>query len=104
VRLDLLLIWRPITSRTMMERLFEIQKIFAEPICHLIRLRAPGNRLLDLGFGRGHIMPGAGLRLRGLRDGQLRRLVEQLERVRQAVELRHARRRRHSLTALTPSS
>jgi SAM-dependent methyltransferase len=34
----------------------DIQKIFAEPICHLIRLRAPGNRLLDLGFGRGHIM------------------------------------------------
>ena len=34
----------------------DIQKIFAEPICHLLRLRAPGNRLLDLGFGRGHIL------------------------------------------------
>jgi SAM-dependent methyltransferase len=34
----------------------DIQKIFAEPICHLIRLRAPGSRLLDLGFGRGHIL------------------------------------------------
>jgi SAM-dependent methyltransferase len=34
----------------------EIQRIFAEPICHLIRLRAPGPRLLDLGFGRGHVI------------------------------------------------
>ena len=34
----------------------EVQKIFAEPICHLLRLRAPGPRLLDLGFGRGHVM------------------------------------------------
>lgn len=38
----------------------EIQKIFAAPICHLLRLRASGNRLLDLGFGRGHIMRLAG--------------------------------------------
>jgi SAM-dependent methyltransferase len=57
VRLDLLL---DMATRLEHEdddnEFLEIQKIFAEPICHLIRLRAPGNRLLDLGFGRGHIM------------------------------------------------
>ncbi|MFI5244764.1 MAG: class I SAM-dependent methyltransferase [Gemmatimonadales bacterium] len=58
----------------------EIQKIFAEPICHLIRLRAPGNRLLDLGFGRGHIMRLArayGFEVYGMDSS--RRLVAQLE-------------------------
>ncbi len=58
----------------------EIQKIFAEPICHLIRLRAAGNRLLDLGFGRGHIMRLArayGFEVYGMDSS--RRLVEQLE-------------------------
>jgi len=58
----------------------EIQKIFAEPICHLIRLRAPGNRLLDLGFGRGHIMRLArayGFEVYGMDSS--RRLVGQLE-------------------------
>jgi len=57
----------------------EIQKIFAEPICHLIRLRAPGNRLLDLGFGRGHIMRLArayGFEVYGMDSSS--RLVDQL--------------------------
>ena len=57
VRLDLL---QDMASRLEHEddtnEFLDIQKIFAEPICHLIRLRAPGTRLLDLGFGRGHIM------------------------------------------------
>jgi SAM-dependent methyltransferase len=57
VRLDLLLDLASRLEHDDDENDFlEIQKIFAEPICHLIRLRAPGNRLLDLGFGRGHIM------------------------------------------------
>ncbi len=34
----------------------EVQRIFAEPICHLLRLRTAGSRLLDLGFGRGYIL------------------------------------------------
>ena len=34
----------------------EVQRIFAEPICHLLRLRSRGSRLLDLGFGRGYVM------------------------------------------------
>jgi SAM-dependent methyltransferase len=58
----------------------DIQKIFAEPICHLIRLRAPGNRLLDLGFGRGHIMRLArayGFEVYGMDSSS--RLVQQLE-------------------------
>jgi SAM-dependent methyltransferase len=58
----------------------EIQKIFAEPICHLIRLRAPGNRLLDLGFGRGHILRLArayGFEVYGMDSSS--HLVEQLQ-------------------------
>jgi 2-polyprenyl-3-methyl-5-hydroxy-6-metoxy-1,4-benzoquinol methylase len=58
----------------------EIQKIFAEPICHLIRLRAPGNRLLDLGFGHGHIMRLArayGFEVYGMDSSTL--MVEQME-------------------------
>jgi SAM-dependent methyltransferase len=58
----------------------DIQKIFAEPICHLIRVRAPGNRLLDLGFGRGHIMRLArayGFEVYGMDSS--RHLVSQLE-------------------------
>jgi 2-polyprenyl-3-methyl-5-hydroxy-6-metoxy-1,4-benzoquinol methylase len=57
----------------------DIQKIFAEPICHLLRLRAPGNRLLDLGFGRGHILRLArayGFEVYGMDTSS--RLVEQL--------------------------
>lgn len=34
----------------------EVQSIFAEPLCHLLRLRARGSRLLDLGFGRGYVL------------------------------------------------
>lgn len=34
----------------------EVQRIYTELICHLLHLRAPGPRLLDLGFGRGHIL------------------------------------------------
>ena len=34
----------------------EVQSIFAEPLCHLLRLRARGPRLLDLGFGRGYVL------------------------------------------------
>jgi SAM-dependent methyltransferase len=34
----------------------EVQKIYAAPLCHLFRARAPGSRLLDLGFGRGYLM------------------------------------------------
>lgn len=33
-----------------------IQKLFARPICHLLRSRAPGPRLLDIGFGQGWIL------------------------------------------------
>lgn len=38
------------------DRYLEVQKIYALTICHLLRARAPGNRLLDLGFGRGYLM------------------------------------------------
>jgi 2-polyprenyl-3-methyl-5-hydroxy-6-metoxy-1,4-benzoquinol methylase len=34
----------------------EVQKIYAAPICGLLRARAPGPRLLDLGFGQGYLM------------------------------------------------
>ncbi|MDQ5822886.1 MAG: class I SAM-dependent methyltransferase [Chloroflexota bacterium] len=34
----------------------QVQKIYATPICHLLRSRAPGSRLLDLGFGHGYLM------------------------------------------------
>jgi len=34
----------------------EVQRIFAEPICHLLRLRSRGTRLLDIGFGRGYVL------------------------------------------------
>ena len=36
--------------------LMEVQKFYAVPICHLLRARAPGPRLLDIGFGRGYIL------------------------------------------------
>jgi 2-polyprenyl-3-methyl-5-hydroxy-6-metoxy-1,4-benzoquinol methylase len=36
--------------------LMSVQKIFAAPICHLLRSRAPGPRLLDIGFGQGWIL------------------------------------------------
>lgn len=34
----------------------EVQSIFAEPICHLLRMKSRGTRLLDLGFGRGYLL------------------------------------------------
>jgi 2-polyprenyl-3-methyl-5-hydroxy-6-metoxy-1,4-benzoquinol methylase len=34
----------------------EVQKIYAVAICQLLRSRAPGSRLLDIGFGRGYLM------------------------------------------------
>ncbi|HEY8207054.1 MAG TPA: class I SAM-dependent methyltransferase [Myxococcaceae bacterium] len=34
----------------------EVQSIFAEPICHMLRMKARGTRLLDLGFGRGYLL------------------------------------------------
>ncbi|MFY9823747.1 MAG: class I SAM-dependent methyltransferase, partial [Thermoanaerobaculia bacterium] len=34
----------------------EAQRLYAEPICQLLRLRSPGARLLDLGFGEGHLL------------------------------------------------
>jgi SAM-dependent methyltransferase len=36
--------------------LLEVQRFYAAPICHLLRARAPGPRLLDLGFGRGYVL------------------------------------------------
>lgn len=36
--------------------LMEVQKFYAAPICHLLRARAPGHRLVDLGFGKGYIL------------------------------------------------
>jgi 2-polyprenyl-3-methyl-5-hydroxy-6-metoxy-1,4-benzoquinol methylase len=36
--------------------LMSIQKLFAAPICHLLKARAPGPRLLDIGFGQGWIL------------------------------------------------
>ena len=37
-------------------RLMQVQKLFAAPVCHLLRSRAPGPRLLDIGFGQGWIL------------------------------------------------
>ena len=34
----------------------EVQRIYAETICQLLRERTPGARLLDIGFGRGYLM------------------------------------------------
>lgn len=36
--------------------LLEVQRFYAAPICHLLRARAPGPRLLDIGFGRGYVL------------------------------------------------
>jgi len=36
--------------------LMSIQKLFAAPICHLLKARAPGPRLLDIGFGQGWVL------------------------------------------------
>jgi 2-polyprenyl-3-methyl-5-hydroxy-6-metoxy-1,4-benzoquinol methylase len=36
--------------------LLEVQKFYAAPICYLLRARAPGHRLIDLGFGKGYLL------------------------------------------------
>ncbi|HKE29630.1 MAG TPA: methyltransferase domain-containing protein [Bryobacteraceae bacterium] len=36
--------------------LLEVQRFYAAAICHLLRARAPGPRLLDIGFGRGYVL------------------------------------------------
>jgi 2-polyprenyl-3-methyl-5-hydroxy-6-metoxy-1,4-benzoquinol methylase len=34
----------------------KVQRMYAAATCQLLRARAPGNRLLDIGFGRGYLM------------------------------------------------
>jgi SAM-dependent methyltransferase len=58
----------------------EVQRIYAESICHLLSLHAGGPRLLDIGFGRGYLLQMAqvyGFESYGL-DSSLA-LVERLE-------------------------
>jgi SAM-dependent methyltransferase len=43
-------------TRDFHSELLEVQKFYAGPICHILRSRAPGPRLLDLGFGRGYVL------------------------------------------------
>lgn len=38
------------------DRYLEVQRIYAEHICDLLRRRTPGARLLDVGFGRGYLL------------------------------------------------
>jgi SAM-dependent methyltransferase len=38
------------------DQYLDIQRIYAERICALLRNRTPGHRLLDVGFGRGYLM------------------------------------------------
>ena len=38
------------------DKYLEVQRIYAEHICHLLRQRTPGARLLDIGFGRGYLL------------------------------------------------
>ena len=38
------------------DRYLEVQRIYAERICQLLRRRTPGARLLDIGFGRGYLL------------------------------------------------
>ena len=38
------------------DQYLEVQRIYALTICHLLRARSPGSRMLDLGFGRGYLM------------------------------------------------
>jgi SAM-dependent methyltransferase len=73
------------------DKYLEVQRIYAEQICDLLRKRTPGPRLLDIGFGRGYLMQMAqvyGFEAHGLDSSAAR--VEQLrplfgERVAQAV-------------------
>lgn len=34
----------------------DVQRLYAEPLCRRLRQEAPGNRLLDVGFGKGYLM------------------------------------------------
>lgn len=43
-------------TRDFHSELLEVQKFYAGTICHILRTRAPGPRLLDLGFGRGYVL------------------------------------------------
>ena len=38
------------------DKYLEVQRIYAEHICHLLRNRTTGPRLLDIGFGRGYLL------------------------------------------------
>jgi SAM-dependent methyltransferase len=38
------------------DQYLEVQRIYAEHICDLLRRRTPGPRLLDVGFGRGYVL------------------------------------------------
>jgi SAM-dependent methyltransferase len=57
----------------------DVQQIYAEPLCRRLRQEAPGNRLLDVGFGKGYLMQVArayGFEVYGV-DGS-ERLLERL--------------------------
>ena len=57
VRLDVQMqLGRALDHETDGDQFLDVQSIFAQPICHLLRLRTRGPRLLDLGFGRGNVM------------------------------------------------
>jgi SAM-dependent methyltransferase len=47
---------RELDTRDFESELLEVQKFYAAPICHVLRARAPGPRLLDIGFGRGYVL------------------------------------------------
>jgi SAM-dependent methyltransferase len=47
---------RELDTRDFESQLLEVQKFYAAPICHVLRARAPGPRLLDIGFGRGYVL------------------------------------------------
>ena len=47
---------RELDARDFESELLEVQKFYAAPICHVLRTRAPGPRLLDIGFGRGYVL------------------------------------------------
>jgi SAM-dependent methyltransferase len=58
------------------DKYLEVQRIYAERICDLLRQRTPGARLLDVGFGRGYLMQMAqvyGFEVHGL-DGSAARV------------------------------
>jgi SAM-dependent methyltransferase len=57
----------------------DVQRLYAEPLCRRLRQEAPGNRLLDVGFGKGYLMQVArayGFEVYGV-DGS-ERLLERL--------------------------